>query len=51
MSVNINILTPNKAELASTLRSIADLIECASNERLAVQLQVIFETDTKKGKA
>jgi hypothetical protein len=50
MSLNTNIVTPNKAELAGILRSVADLVEASSNNTVTVTLNVEFNNDKKGGK-
>ena len=47
MSIQINMKTPNKKEIADILRAVSESIEVSVNETVEVDLEVVF-TVTKK---
>ena len=47
MSIELNLVTANKKELAELLESIANLIKASSNKKISVVASIDFKT-TKK---
>ena len=47
MSIQINMKTPTKKEIADILRAVSESIEVSVNETVEVDLEVVF-TVTKK---
>lgn len=48
MSININVKTPQKREIANLLRSVADMIEGSSNDTVTVTSEITFNKSNKK---
>ncbi|GAH50550.1 unnamed protein product, partial [marine sediment metagenome] len=42
MSIQMNIITPNKRPLAELLRAIATMVETSSNKTVTVNMTVTF---------
>ena len=48
VSININVQTPQKKEIANLLRSIADMIENSSNDTVTVKGEIEFNKSKSK---
>lgn len=48
MSIEINLETPNKKELADLLVSISNLIKVSTNKRILVVSKVYFKKESEK---
>lgn len=43
VSIDINVITPNKEEWATVLEAIADTIRNSGNKKVSIQLEVDFK--------
>ena len=48
VSININVQTPQKKEIANILRSVADMIEKSGNDTVTVKADIDFNKSKSK---